>query len=157
MSEFTNHLISEKSPYLLQHAKNPVNWYPWGNEAFERAKKEFDSGEDELLYYEVKKASGHFKNCLNSLGNIKFYQNLTQQELIDNEEFNDLQKSTFLILAKCLLEEGAGLKDVEGDLRKYLALEDMAAGANELKSYLVEKGLIDEKLEESFDESTGDL
>ena len=35
-----NHLIYEKSPYLLQHAENPVNWYPWGNEAFERAKKE---------------------------------------------------------------------------------------------------------------------
>lgn len=35
-----NHLINEKSPYLLQHAENPVNWYPWGNEAFEQAKKE---------------------------------------------------------------------------------------------------------------------
>ena len=35
-----NHLINEKSPYLLQHAENPVNWYPWGNEAFERSKKE---------------------------------------------------------------------------------------------------------------------
>lgn len=35
-----NHLINEKSPYLLQHAENPVNWYPWGNEAFERAEKE---------------------------------------------------------------------------------------------------------------------
>lgn len=35
-----NHLINEKSPYLLQHAENPVNWYPWGAEAFERAKTE---------------------------------------------------------------------------------------------------------------------
>jgi uncharacterized protein YyaL (SSP411 family) len=35
-----NRLISEKSPYLLQHAHNPVDWYPWGPEAFERAKKE---------------------------------------------------------------------------------------------------------------------
>jgi uncharacterized protein len=35
-----NHLIGEKSPYLLQHAYNPVDWYPWGNEAFEKAKKE---------------------------------------------------------------------------------------------------------------------
>lgn len=35
-----NHLIHEKSPYLLQHAENPVDWYPWGKEAFERAKKE---------------------------------------------------------------------------------------------------------------------
>ncbi|WP_010647751.1 thioredoxin domain-containing protein [Oceanobacillus massiliensis] len=36
----TNRLIHEKSPYLLQHARNPVNWYPWGKEAFERAKLE---------------------------------------------------------------------------------------------------------------------
>ncbi len=35
-----NHLIDEKSPYLLQHAYNPVDWYPWGNEAFEKAKKD---------------------------------------------------------------------------------------------------------------------
>lgn len=33
-----NRLIYEKSPYLLQHAYNPVDWYPWGDEAFERAK-----------------------------------------------------------------------------------------------------------------------
>jgi uncharacterized protein YyaL (SSP411 family) len=35
-----NRLAEEKSPYLLQHADNPVDWYPWGEEAFERAKKE---------------------------------------------------------------------------------------------------------------------
>ncbi len=36
----TNRLIKEKSPYLLQHAHNPVDWYPWGEEAFEKAKIE---------------------------------------------------------------------------------------------------------------------
>ena len=35
-----NRLIHEKSPYLLQHARNPVNWYPWGPEALAKAKKE---------------------------------------------------------------------------------------------------------------------
>ncbi|MHC1756992.1 MAG: thioredoxin domain-containing protein [Methanosarcina sp.] len=35
-----NRLINEKSPYLLQHAYNPVDWYPWGEEAFEKARKE---------------------------------------------------------------------------------------------------------------------
>ena len=35
-----NRLINEKSPYLLQHAYNPVDWYSWCNEAFEKAKKE---------------------------------------------------------------------------------------------------------------------
>jgi uncharacterized protein YyaL (SSP411 family) len=35
-----NRLKSEKSPYLLQHARNPVDWYPWGPEAFETARRE---------------------------------------------------------------------------------------------------------------------
>ena len=35
-----NHLVNETSPYLLQHANNPVNWYPWGEEAFTQAQKE---------------------------------------------------------------------------------------------------------------------
>ena len=35
-----NRLSEEKSPYLLQHAKNPVDWYPWGDEAFDKALKE---------------------------------------------------------------------------------------------------------------------
>jgi uncharacterized protein YyaL (SSP411 family) len=38
--EFTNHLINESSPYLLQHAHNPVDWYPWGEEAFAKARSE---------------------------------------------------------------------------------------------------------------------
>jgi uncharacterized protein len=35
-----NHLKGEKSPYLIQHANNPVDWYPWGEEAFKKAKNE---------------------------------------------------------------------------------------------------------------------
>lgn len=35
-----NRLLNEKSPYLLQHAYNPVDWFPWGDEAFEKAKQE---------------------------------------------------------------------------------------------------------------------
>jgi len=40
MHHFTNKLINETSPYLLQHAHNPVDWFPWGEEALEKAKKE---------------------------------------------------------------------------------------------------------------------
>ena len=39
MSQYTNRLAKETSPYLLQHAHNPVDWYPWGEEAFEKAKE----------------------------------------------------------------------------------------------------------------------
>ncbi|WP_330400341.1 DUF255 domain-containing protein [Tepidibacter mesophilus] len=35
-----NRLINEKSPYLLQHAYNPVDWHSWSEEAFEKARKE---------------------------------------------------------------------------------------------------------------------
>jgi uncharacterized protein len=38
--KYTNHLIHEKSPYLLLHAHNPVDWYPWGEEAFRKAERE---------------------------------------------------------------------------------------------------------------------
>ncbi|CAG8514178.1 10587_t:CDS:10, partial [Scutellospora calospora] len=40
MESELNRLSKEKSPYLLQHANNPVDWYPWGEEAFEKARKE---------------------------------------------------------------------------------------------------------------------
>jgi len=40
VTRFSNRLIHEKSPYLLQHAANPVDWYPWGEEAFVRAARE---------------------------------------------------------------------------------------------------------------------
>jgi uncharacterized protein YyaL (SSP411 family) len=40
MHPYTNRLIHESSPYLLQHAHNPVDWYPWGQEAFEKASRE---------------------------------------------------------------------------------------------------------------------
>src|SRR6266542_900622 len=38
--QHTNRLAAEKSPYLLQHAHNPVDWYPWGEEAWARARTE---------------------------------------------------------------------------------------------------------------------
>src|SRR5688500_6308492 len=40
MPEFTNRLGKETSPYLLQHAHNPVDWYPWGEEAIQKSRQE---------------------------------------------------------------------------------------------------------------------
>jgi len=53
--EYTNALVNESSPYLLQHAHNPVNWYPWGEEALEKAQKE-----DKLLLISVGYAACHW-------------------------------------------------------------------------------------------------
>ena len=57
MSEhtYTNKLIHEKSPYLFQHAHNPVEWYPWGSEAFEKARSE-----DKMLFVSIGYATCHW-------------------------------------------------------------------------------------------------
>lgn len=52
---FTNNLIRESSPYLLQHAHNPVNWHPWGEEALLKAKIE-----DKLLLVSIGYAACHW-------------------------------------------------------------------------------------------------
>lgn len=53
--KFTNELIQESSPYLLQHAHNPVNWLPWGDKAFEKAEKE-----DKLVLVSIGYSSCHW-------------------------------------------------------------------------------------------------
>ena len=50
-----NRLANETSPYLLQHAHNPVDWYPWGPEAFERAKRE-----DKPIFLSIGYAACHW-------------------------------------------------------------------------------------------------
>ena len=53
--DYTNKLIDESSPYLLQHAHNPVNWYPWGDEALAKAK-----AENKMLIISVGYAACHW-------------------------------------------------------------------------------------------------
>jgi len=53
--QYTNELINETSPYLLQHAHNPVNWYAWNDETLELAKKE-----DKLLLISVGYSACHW-------------------------------------------------------------------------------------------------
>lgn len=53
--KYTNELINETSPYLLQHAHNPVNWHPWNNETLELAKKE-----NKLLLISIGYAACHW-------------------------------------------------------------------------------------------------
>src|SRR5438128_616343 len=51
----SNRLAHESSPYLLQHAHNPVDWYPWGTEAFAKAKKE-----NKLVFLSIGYSSCHW-------------------------------------------------------------------------------------------------
>lgn len=56
-----NRLINEKSPYLLQHAHNPVDWYPWGPEAFERAR-----AEDKPIFLSIGYSTCHWCHVMES-------------------------------------------------------------------------------------------
>ena len=53
--KYTNRLINETSPYLLQHAHNPVDWYPWGEEAFAKA-----GNEDKLMIISIGYSACHW-------------------------------------------------------------------------------------------------
>jgi hypothetical protein len=58
---YTNHLINETSPYLLQHAHNPVDWYPWGKEALKKARVE-----DKPILLSIGYAACHWCHRLSS-------------------------------------------------------------------------------------------
>lgn len=59
-SEHTNRLIKEKSPYLLQHAHNPVDWYPWGDEAFAKA-----AAENKPVFLSIGYSTCHWCHVMN--------------------------------------------------------------------------------------------
>ncbi|XP_038064330.1 spermatogenesis-associated protein 20-like [Patiria miniata] len=69
---YRNRLANEKSPYLLQHASNPVDWYPWGPEAFEKAKRE-----NKLIFLSVGYSTCHWCHVM-------------ERETFENEEIGSL-------------------------------------------------------------------
>ncbi len=73
-----NRLINEKSPYLLQHAMNPVNWYPWGEEAFEKAK-----AEDKPVFLSIGYSTCHWCHVM-------------EKESFEDEEVAGLLNDTFV-------------------------------------------------------------
>jgi len=90
--KFTNRLINEKSPYLLQHAHNPVDWYPWGNEAFEKAQKE-----DKPIFLSIGYSTCHWCHVMEreSFENEEVAKILNEHFVsikVDREERPDLDK-----------------------------------------------------------------
>uniref|UniRef100_A0A8D0H399 Spermatosis associated 20 n=1 Tax=Sphenodon punctatus TaxID=8508 RepID=A0A8D0H399_SPHPU len=89
---YTNRLIKEKSPYLLQHAHNPVDWYPWGQEAFEKAKKE-----NKLIFLSVGYSTCHWCHVMEeeSFKNKEIGKILNENFVcikVDREERPDVDK-----------------------------------------------------------------
>jgi uncharacterized protein len=100
-----NLLIHEKSPYLLQHAYNPVDWYPWGDEAFEKAYRE-----DKLIFLSVGYSTCHW--C-----HVMAHESFEDEEVarllndvfvcvkVDREERPDIDK---IYMTACQMLTGSG-------------------------------------------------
>lgn len=92
LSKKPNRLVHEKSPYLLQHAHNPVDWFPWGNEAFEKAKKE-----DKIILLSIGYSTCHWCHVMER---ESFEDQSTAEQLnrdfvcikLDREERPDIDK-----------------------------------------------------------------
>ncbi len=76
--KYTNALIKEDSPYLQQHAHNPVNWFAWGEDAFEKAKKE-----DKLIFLSIGYSTCHWCHVM-------------EKESFENEEVAKILNKYFV-------------------------------------------------------------
>lgn len=76
--KYTNRLIHEKSPYLLQHAHNPVDWYPWGEEAFLAAKEQ-----DKPIFLSIGYATCHWCHVM-------------EQESFEDPDVAKIMNETFI-------------------------------------------------------------
>lgn len=87
-----NHLINEKSPYLKQHAYNPVDWYPWCDEAFEKAKDE-----NKPIFLSIGYSTCHWCHVMarESFEDEEIAEILNSKYIsikVDREEFPDVDK-----------------------------------------------------------------
>src|ERR1700682_5926849 len=78
--KFTNRLAKEPSPYLLMHAHNPTDWYPWGPEAFAKAKKE-----GKLIFLSI-----GYSSC--------YWCHVMERESFNNEEVAKLLNKDFVCI-----------------------------------------------------------
>ncbi|NQV03243.1 MAG: thioredoxin domain-containing protein [Bacteroidia bacterium] len=101
----SNHLIHENSPYLLQHAGNPVDWYPWGKEALEKARKE-----NKLLLISIGYAACHWchvmeKECFEDQEVALMMNDHFVSVKVDREERPDIDQ---LYMNACVMMTGRG-------------------------------------------------
>ncbi len=89
---YTNHLINETSPYLIQHAHNPVNWYPWGEEALTKAREE-----DKPIFLSIGYAACHWCHVMEkeSFENVEIAAFMNEHFInikVDREERPDVDQ-----------------------------------------------------------------
>ncbi len=90
--KYTNNLINEDSPYLRQHAHNPVNWMPWGKKAFEKAKKEH-----KLIFLSIGYSTCHWchvmeRETFEDVKSAKLLNDNFVSIKVDREERPDIDK-----------------------------------------------------------------
>ncbi len=102
--EKANRLIKEKSPYLLQHAYNPVDWYPWNEEAFKKAKEE-----DKPVFLSIGYSTCHWCHVM-------------EEESFEDEEIAKLMNDAFISI-KVDREERPDIDSV------YMSVCQMLTGA----------------------------
>ena len=102
---YTNRLIFEDSPYLLQHAHNPVNWYPWGEEAFETARLE-----NKPVFLSIGYATCHWCHVMEeeSFENVKVAETLNENFIsikVDREQYPDIDQ-TYMTAVQMITGQG---------------------------------------------------
>ena len=101
----SNYLKNQSSPYLLQHAENPVNWYPWGERAFEKARRE-----DKPIFLSIGYSTCHWCHVMahESFENKEIADILNQYYIsvkVDREERPDID-SVYMSVCQALTGNG---------------------------------------------------
>ncbi len=104
---YTNRLVREKSPYLLQHAHNPVDWYPWGEDAFAAAKQM-----DRPIFLSIGYATCHWCHVMEreSFQSVELAQRMNRLFInvkVDREEMPQVD-SLYMEFAQAMMSGGAG-------------------------------------------------
>lgn len=104
---YTNRLIHQKSPYLLQHAHNPVDWYPWGEEAFQASR-----ATDKPIFLSIGYATCHWCHVMEkeSFEDPKLAQQMNETFVnikIDREELPEVD-SLYMEFAQSMMAGAAG-------------------------------------------------
>ncbi|MGA2532259.1 MAG: hypothetical protein ABSG19_04395 [Candidatus Aminicenantales bacterium] len=109
---------------------------------FQDARNELDQGQRKFEYLETEEAAARGSSCLKRLGSIVFYQDLIREELISPQEYAQVRKAAYLLLAKTQIDQTRTLADPDGFLAAYLALEDQPLAVGEFEKFLTERGLL---------------
>lgn len=104
---YTNRLIRQKSPYLIQHAHNPVDWYPWGSEAFEAAREQ-----DKPIFLSIGYATCHWCHVMEreSFENLEVARVMNETFInikVDREELPEVD-SLYMEFAQSMMAGAAG-------------------------------------------------